>query len=144
MICIPLALVEVRSSPSEVNFALANAWALLKTIKVWEGPAWAPQRSLLDSDRVIVRFGSLSEVGNRIREVRSAPRNGHRRSGSACPFRANKRLMQCSNITPYSITSSAGAGKVGGTTQASKFTFVINLKTPKALGIALRYTLCKL
>jgi hypothetical protein len=61
----------------------------------------------LDQRRLppFVRFGSFSEVGDRIREVRSTLRNGHRQPDRPRPKSATKRLMHCSKTLPYALVA---------------------------------------
>ena len=61
-----------------------------------------------------VRLGSKTEVAVLRRDVCFAPVSGHRQLGGARPLCAMKRLMHRSNLTGYSMTSSARANTVAG------------------------------
>ena len=63
-------------------------------------------------------------------DFRCYPNNGHAATASAGPFCANKRLMHRSNLTVYSITSSASASTVGGISRLMDFA-VLRLSTNK-------------
>src|SRR5258708_14390214 len=62
---------------------------------------------------VFTQPGSKPEKLNESKCFRCSPNNGHRQDTSACPFRANKRLMHCCEKALYSITSSAIASSNG-------------------------------
>jgi hypothetical protein len=58
--------------------------------------------------------GQKSEVAITLRHVSSTPESRHPADRPACPFRAMRRLMHCSNHQFYSITSSARASRACG------------------------------
>jgi hypothetical protein len=64
---------------------------------------------------------SFSDIVPLAYEVRFTPVNGHHRPIRSGPKSANKRLMHCSNLTAYSITSSARASSDGETVNPSAF-----------------------
>jgi hypothetical protein len=68
-----------------------------------------------------VRFGSTTDMTRSNRDVRSTLESRHSSALSRCPFRANSGLMQRSKNDRYSITSSARADRVGGTSMPSAF-----------------------
>jgi hypothetical protein len=55
------------------------------------------------------QLGQNRKSSTRANVFRFAPESGHRAMQSACPFRANNRLMHRSDYQLYSITSSARA-----------------------------------
>ena len=65
--------------------------------------------------------GSFASVWPRTEDFHSPPINRHRHRASACLKRANKRLMHRSNLTAYSIISSARASSDGETVNPSAF-----------------------
>jgi hypothetical protein len=66
-----------------------------------------------------LRIGSNSEVAAIPSYFCFAPMNGHRETQRPSPFGANRRLMRRSKQLVYSITSSARASSVGGTSMPS-------------------------
>ena len=53
------------------------------------------------------QLGQKAKYSLRVDVFRFSLETGHRPMGSACPIRANKRLMQRSRLHRYSIASSA-------------------------------------
>src|SRR6266436_3386947 len=63
--------------------------------------------------------GSNSEVELADADFRFTPESRHPAVGLGCPFRARKRLMHRNNYKLYSITWSARASNVAGTSMPS-------------------------
>src|SRR5262245_40823776 len=74
--------------------------------------------AIFDAD---VSVGSDAVIRRCPRNVRFAPRSGRRADIDGRQVRARKRHMRCSNQHRYSITSSARASSVGGTSRPSAF-----------------------
>jgi hypothetical protein len=60
-------------------------------------------------------MGQKAKYSLRADVFRFASNNGHRSTGSACPFGASNGLMHCSKKDRYSITSSARLSSDCGT-----------------------------
>ncbi len=67
------------------------------------------------------RSGSKADLTAPKSNLRFTPESGLKADIALCPFRAMNGLMHRSNLSGYSITSSASASKVGGTTMPSAF-----------------------
>jgi hypothetical protein len=81
-----------------------------------------------------VCYGSFSDFGARSCEVRFASMNGHRQAASAGLKSAISGLMHRSKQHLYSITSSARASSVGGTSIPSALAVFILMINSKWVG----------
>src|SRR5262245_486489 len=75
--------------------------------------------ALRDFNRVYVRFGSSADKATLKGSVRFTSKSRQTGDIPECPLSANSDRMHCSKQAGYSITSSARASSIGGTSKPS-------------------------
>jgi len=81
-----------------------------------------------------VRFGSLADICSAKGHVRFNSESGHVRCNYRCRLWANSGLMQRSNSHTYSITSTAVASNVAGTSRPSALAVVTLMTRSNLVG----------